>query len=583
MVLVGYANAGKSSLLNLLCGYRALVSNYAGTTVETRSAILKAGQARLEVVDTPGLYSLTALGPEQDVILRVLETAGCILNVVDATDLPRQLGLTIQVLDLGMPVVVAVSQLDRARQQGVRVDPRRLGQLLGVTAVGVVAPRGQGRDELAEALLRANAPPPYVALAGPWEELIRAYSRPGATWPRLAAFQALEQAMPQQVYSARSARAQALAAGATCGRARSQVWAQPELWMRHPLATVGLAAVLLYMATVATSTLLEYTEQAVAALVAPIHRWLLALAAVMGSTGPTAELVARAVPEGLVVPLGTVLPAMLAVYLSMGLVEDSGLLARVSAGLHGPCSWSGIPGPGLIPLVLGTGCRAPAVLATRVLSGYRERLITCALVATVVPCAATSAVVGSLMAVKGASAGPVLGTMVLGGVLLGRTLHTRLPGRPVRLVLELPPLRWPSPRNILHKTVGRLKGFFASVLPLLVACNVLVRLLLASPVLTYLATLDGPAGRWFGLTGPGLAGLTLTVLQRYLAPLVLLSLELTARQATIAAAMICVSFPCLPVTVLCWRELGPAGAAKVYGVAAVLPVVAGVCLHRILP
>jgi ferrous iron transport protein B len=186
-------------------------------------------------------------------------------------------------------------------------------------------------------------------------------------------------------------------------------------------------------------------------------------------------------------------------------------------------------------------------------------------------------------AVKRASAA-VVGVTAAGAALaLARTLEVSLPGPAAALILELPPVRWPRLGNVAQKSRARLRGFFTTVLPALVGCNLAVRLFLQSRYLTALSGLDPLAAAAFGLTGPALAGLLVTVFQRYLAPLVLLSLELTPRQATIAASMVCVSFPCLPVVVLCWRELGGRRCGQLLALATLLPVVTGGCLHRVLP
>jgi ferrous iron transport protein B len=152
IVLVGNPNVGKSSLFSRITGTSVICSNYPGTTVSYCSGKMKFGKAVAEVIDTPGLYSLKPQSPAEKVAVDMLAKGDIIINVVDATNLERNLYLTLEILELGMSTVVALNMADDARHLGVQIDADELERLLGVPVVETVAVSGQGIKELVETL-----------------------------------------------------------------------------------------------------------------------------------------------------------------------------------------------------------------------------------------------------------------------------------------------------------------------------------------------------------------------------------------------------------------------------------------------
>lgn len=155
VAVAGQPNSGKSTLFNMLTGLRQFAANYPGVTVEKRVGRLDYGGHRFMLVDLPGTYSMTSYSLEERLAREFLlnDKPGLILNVVDTSNLERNLVLTFQLLEMGMPLVVALNMMDAAKRGGIKIDVERLAKKLGVRAVPTVAKKGEGRLELCEALL----------------------------------------------------------------------------------------------------------------------------------------------------------------------------------------------------------------------------------------------------------------------------------------------------------------------------------------------------------------------------------------------------------------------------------------------
>ncbi|HBQ25821.1 MAG TPA: hypothetical protein DD791_05460, partial [Syntrophomonas sp.] len=288
------------------------------------------------------------------------------------------------------------------------------------------------------------------------------------------------------------------------------------------------------------------------------------------------------IPEGLIVPFTIVMPAMLMVSIIMALLEDSGLLPRYSVAFARVGSLVGISGEAVIPLSLGFGCRTPAVVASRMITRERERFIVITILSIVIPCAATLGILTSVIATFHVSPAIIVATMLITLVVLGLILNHLLPQEKL-FVCELPPLRIPTWGNLLNKVKIRFTGFFTEVLPLLLVMSIAVRALLESGVLEHLYALEGISRTLFGIPAEALVAVLVTIFQRYLAPLILLHMTLTPREATIAIAMISLSLPCLPAAVMIIREIGARGLLKILGMGFLTSFIVGIGLNMVLP
>ena len=492
VALVGQPNAGKSTLFNALVGYRAVASNFPGTTVEALRGQASVGGQRVEVVDLPGTYSLFGADPAERVTRDFLlsDEVDAVVHVVDASALLRSLELTLELAELGLPVVLCLNMVDEAEHKGITIDRERLGELLGVPVVATVASRGQGLPELLAAIpwARPVRRPPcapdveraLARLSGALPSTHRAAQVLAGEIPPPPELRPLAEEVRRELVAARGedpavvladAR-HALAvrlfeAVAAVGKPRVGWRERADDVLMHPVLGYPLLALVL----LALFGTVFWVGGFLEGLLSPgIDALSEQLAAALGP-GPLASLLVGAW-DGLGAGIAIVLPYLVPFLLLLAFLEDVGYMPRVGFLLDGLMHKLGLHGKSVIPFLLGYGCTVPAVLATRILEERRDRLVTAAL-AVMVPCAGRTIVI---MGLVGRFVGPFAALLLyLGNVaviaVVGWALTRLLPGEGPGLILEIPPYRWPRGRNLLGKTWLRLKGFVLLAWPLLAASS----------------------------------------------------------------------------------------------------------------
>lgn len=479
ITVVGNPNVGKSSIFNALTGLRVKVANYPGVTVDAMEGQVRLPAGHARMVDLPGTYSLLPTSADEAIVERVLlghgegaEAPDAILVVLEATNLRRNLFVLSEVFDLGRPVVVALNMVDEARRAGIDIPSRRLAELTGAEVVETVATTGEGLDALRAALERASAagaPARRVwRFADPALEA-RVEQTPGDTaWDRLAALRRDDAGFRQAEVAARWAWINdALGAGATTGQARART-DRIDAWLLHPVF-----GPLFFVATMAVvfQSVFWWAEPLMASIEGA-QAWLQDLAGAH-LAGPLGELGASLVRDGIVAGVGSVvvfLPQILILFFFLGLLEDTGYMARAAFIVDRPLKALGLSGRSFIPLLSAFACAIPGVLATRTIASRRERLLAIFL-APLMTCSARLPVYALLIAafvpettVLGFVR--VQGLLLLGLYLLGMAaaatlalvISRRAPsrGRELPMVVELPPYRRPSLRGVLMKL--RLRG-----------------------------------------------------------------------------------------------------------------------------
>jgi ferrous iron transport protein B len=512
-LLVGAPNVGKSALFGRLTGAYATVSNYPGTSVEIARGTARLNGRAAAVQDAPGMYGLLAVTEEERVARRAaLEATGTIIHVVDASHLERSLPLTMQLLSLGRPVVLACNLMDEARARGGAPDVTALADRLGVPVVATVATTGEGVEALARAAFDApvagdgwGLPQPLagavaplaaaglrsveaeLALAGDPELADAVAAREPDAWVAATAVRDAQwgdaAGFAVAVATARRRAAQALLDG-VLPRAADTVAARSraiDRWLLSPWTGLPLVALVLYfgfykfVGGVGAGTLVDWIEATVfeAWLGPPVQRaadlvlpwaWLRDLV-----TGPYGLFTL-----GVRYAVAIVLPIVGAFFLVFALLEDSGYLPRLALLLDRGLKRLGLSGRAVIPLVLGFGCTTMATLVTRTLETRRERVIATLLLALAIPCSAQLGVVLGILSVSPFAIG--VWALVMLGVFLvvGWVAAQLLPGTAPSFYLELPPLRWPQPRNVLLKTGTRMRWYFAEIFPLFLLASVLL-------------------------------------------------------------------------------------------------------------
>jgi len=542
VLLVGNANAGKTTVFNALTGARAHVTNYPGVTV-TRSSrrLTMSDGATIELVDLPGTYSLTAQAPDEQVAVDTVhgrhgERPDAVIVVVDAGALERGLYVTLQIIETGIPVVVALNMLDEAASAGIEFDSSRLSDWLGATVVSTVASKGQGIDKLREALSAVVKREPKTdalwpgfpesvetdvavvekALAETAFAKTAAARRSWAVWSLLSLEDgdATESGLPDSVLAAvETVRTDASNANRSLDQeivgaryrwietvvedARTVVGADTRAWTDRldGILTHRVWGMLVFAAVMAFlfEALFTWSEPLIGAIEGLTASLQNAVTAVL-PPGPVRELMVNGVIAG----VGNVVvfvPQIAMLFLFIAALEDVGYLARVAFVIDRLMGRVGLHGRAFVPMLSGFACAIPAVMATRTIESRRDRLITM-LTLPMVSCSARLPVYALVTAVIFASDQRVLGVLSVGAVVLFSmyalsvvaTLgaaavlrRTVLRGPRLPLVLELPPYRVPVLRNVLLATWQRVKKFLVDAGTIILTMTIILWALLSFP------------------------------------------------------------------------------------------------------
>jgi ferrous iron transport protein B len=451
VAIIGNPNTGKTTLFNALTGLRQRVGNFAGVTVERVEGAFKLGDGRrVTILDLPGSYSLTAGSPDEQIALEVLLKRDAthwdpdvVLVVVDAAHLDRNLFLASQVCELGLPVVIALNQIDVAESQGIRIDIPELIHELGVPVIPTVASRGEGLDPLRHALFTAAALP--------------------APTPRFAIDASAASSLARHQWIGE-------VVARTVVRRERQLGTSSDRIDAIALHRVG--GPLLFL------VIMALVFQAVFSWAAPlqdgIEALVLAVGARVGAMLPDGDL-RSLVTDGVFAGVGSVLvflPQIAILFGFIGILEQSGYMARAAFLMDGLMRRVGLHGKSFIPMLSGYACAVPGIMATRTIEDPKDRLATI-MVVPLMSCSARLPVytllIGTFIPALPLLPGLDLqGATMLAMYLLGtvtalaiaaifRKTLLRGPVRP--MILELPPYRWPAPRSLYVSVWQRCQVF----------------------------------------------------------------------------------------------------------------------------
>ncbi len=645
MALVGNPNVGKSTLFNQVTGSDVSTAHYPGTTREATSGATKVGSRTARIVDLPGSYSLFGVDESASAARAALfeERPSAVIAVVDETNLSRNLYLVLQLLDLGVPTVVALNLHDEAARTGISTDVAALVEALRVPVVPMVAQHGIGVAEAVELALgvaesaEAPAPPGYSqsfeALLEPVIESCRAVEdRPFGLTPRGLALLLLEGDLEIEAALGRSPAGAAAAGvarrvrdglsglegGAIAIAARERyaeagVIAERVQGRREPrrphedawsLATSRVGGVAILVTVLATVFgLLFVVGERLAAGFSVI--WSVVVGAPAASAigrylgdGVAAHAATWAV-AGVEASLAIGIPYILTFYVLLAVLEDSGYLNAVAFLMDRTMHRFGLHGLAIVPLVAAAGCNVPAVLAATSLPTKRERTIASALV-VLVPCSARTAVVlGSVGAYVGAlPAVTVLAVNLMLIVGAGLLLHRMMPGGSTGLVMEVFSFRRPRLKGVLRKAWVQFREFLFIALPVVVAGSVVLGVLYEGGLLWRLTgVLDPVITGWLML--PSVTGLTLVLglLRKELALQLLMTLAvivygaavtevttfMSSTQVFVYALVNTVAIPCVSTLAVLGRRLGWWQAAAIAAATVLLALGLGGAFARVLP
>ncbi|MCW4054021.1 MAG: ferrous iron transport protein B [Candidatus Bathyarchaeota archaeon] len=607
IALAGNANVGKSVIFNHLTELHQHIGNWPGKTVEKAEGTLHFKGYTIDIVDLPGIYSLSTYSLEELVSRKYIavERPDIVINVVDASVLERNLFFTLQLMELETPMVVALNQMDIAKSKGVQVDTIKLEKLLGVPVMPTVAIKGVGMAKLLEKAIetveKKTAKKSKVTYGEEVEEkigkLIEKMKRVQLVYPpRYVAIKLLEgdeeiereiQRIDPHIVSTAKKLADEIervhghccstvitseryeAAGCITRAAQKLVSPMKPTkveWL-HNFTTHRVTGYLtlifsLLLIFYSIFTFGDYTS----GLLSDLLYGLEPLFTSAFGTGIFGNLIWGGVMEGLIAGITIVLPYIIPFYIILYFLENSGYLSRIAFLMDNVMHKIGLHGKAFIPMILGFGCNVPACLGCKIMETRRERLLA-AFVTTLVPCAATTVIilglVGEFLGIHWALALYILDLAII--FTLGRLAFRVVPGEPTALIMEMHDYRWPHMKTILKQTWFRIAEFIKIAFPLIIFGSLLLKLAEVSGVLEIIASLLSPITiAWLGL--PAITGITLIfgVLRKELSLVMLaallgttnFALVLTPVQMIVFTIVAMLYIPCIATIAALVRDFG---------------------------
>ena len=569
IVLMGNPNIGKSAVFSRLTGARVIVSNYPGSTVDFAEGRLVVGDTAAKLIDPPGTYNLHAANKAEEVAALMLESADLIINVLDATNLERNLFLTLELLELGKPLIVALNMWDEAKHLGITINVDMLQDLLGVPVVPTVALTGEGIKELAARLPTPGTPKPceHVGDEDKWKEIGRIVGS--------------VQTMRHRHHSIRDRLADATITPIT-GLPVAALILASSFWI---VRNIG-EGLINYVLDPLFNLYLPLATRISKALGEGFVHDVLIGQLVNDKIDPVQSL--GLLTTAFYVPFVMVLPYIMAFYLILCLLEDTGYLPRLATLMDNLFHKLGMHGHGIVPLCLALGCNVAGVLAARTLETRKQRFICTTLISISVPCAAQSAMILRLLGDHDiAYTLVVFSSLFMLYIAAGLILSRVVKGSSPEIFLEIPPYRLPSAKVVLKKTSMRVRWFLLDAIPWLFAGVLAINILFVTGILEWLGEISSPlVVGWLGLPKEASTALLAGFLRKDLAVGMLLPLEakvgMTAAQLTVAATVLTVYFPCAATFAVLLKELRPKDMLKATGIMVIASLAVGGLLRLAL-
>jgi len=535
ILLMGNPNVGKSVVFSRLTGVRVISSNYPGTTVNYTSGFMKIDGRQVEIIDVPGTYTLEPTCEAERIASEMLKTGDIVINVVDSTNLERNLYLTLQLMEKEIPMIIALNMWDDTKHRGISINLEKLNEILGIPVIPTSGLTGQGIKDLVTGISKAVSPSSTVrnrderwSFVGYITNQVQQRSHRHHRW-----FERLEDASVK------------------------------------PVSGIFMAAAVLSGSFIVIRFLGEFL---INYLFDPIFNFLwlpilMKLSTFMGESGLLHDVIVGRLfngeihfiesfgllSSGLYVPFGMVLPYIISFYLILGILEDVGYLPRLAVLLDTTMHKIGLHGFAIIPTLLGFGCNVPAVMATRVLESKRERFIAATLVCIAIPCASAQAMIFGLVGKYGGQyVAFVYITLFLVWIILGVFLNRLLKGFSPELLIEIPPYRVPPWGTIIQKLWGRTRGFLIEAVPMILAAVLVINILFVFGIFDDIAGFTAPVIKGvLGLPEESVTAIIIGLLRKDAALGMLALSPMTAKQMVVGSVVLTMSFPALPLLLSC--------------------------------
>ncbi len=606
IALAGNANVGKSVIFNYLTGLHQHIGNWPGKTVERAEGTLRFKDYTIDIIDLPGIYSLSTFSLEELVSREYIavKRPDLVINIVDASVLERNLFFTLQLMELEAPMIIALNQIDMAEKKGIKIDHKKLQKLLGIPVIPTVATEGTGIYQLLEKAIgvieKGGINSPKIKYGREIEERIRKIARLvekvsfryPARWVAIKLLEGDEQveeevrkinpailstaeklkkeineihghSCPTVITSERYDRAGCIAREvqeisppiSPPFRERLHTLTTHKIW-GYPIMIISVLAMFYSIFTFG-----DYTSGLLSDF---FYGWQSIVESVLG-----VEIIGQLVwgaMEGIIAGVTVALPYIVPFYFILYLLEDSGYLSRIAFLMDNVMHKIGLHGKAFIPVMLGYGCNVPACLGCRILETKRERLLA-GFVVTLVPCAAQTAIilglVGVFLGIQWALALYIINLLVI--LILGRAAFSVLPGEPTALIMEMNDYRVPHLKTVVKQTWFRLKEFIKIAFPLIIVGSLVLKLMGILNLLNPVADVISPVTvTWLGL--PVITGIALIfgILRKELTLIMLAALlssmgglqVLTPVQMIVFTLVTMFYIPCIATIAALVREFG---------------------------
>lgn len=633
IALAGNANVGKSVIFNQLTGLHQHIGNWPGKTVEKAEGTLHFKGYTVDIIDLPGIYSLSTFSLEELISREYIanEKPDVVINVVDASVLERNLFFTLQLMELEVPLIIALNQMDLAEKRGIKIDYKRLEEILGVPVVPTIAIRGKGIHELlskvVEGFEKGFRKPALIRYGDEVESRIRRLEeilggvdlKYSLRWIAIKLLEGDEEVIKE----VRRVKPEALALAEEIAKEIEEIHGHPcptvvtseryeiagriarEVQQILPTVKLPLSDRIDYstthkiygyiiMAGIVLAifyTIFGFGNFLSRVLTDIFHGYEISFEMIFGS-GLLKGLVWGGLIDGIIATITIALPYIAPFYLILYLLEDSGYLARMAFLADTFMHKIGLHGKAFIPLMLGYGCNVPACLGCRIMETERERLIA-GFVVTLIPCAARSVVilglVGRYLGIERALYLYAIDLAII--FLLGRIAFKVLPGEAMALIMEIPEYRPPHLKTVIRQTWSRLEEFLKIAFPVIVVSGLVIKAMDLSGILLPLSRMMSPITvDWLGL--PEITGILLIfgVLRKELTLVLLTALlgteniheYLTPLQMFTLSLVVMLYVPCVATIAAHIKEFGWRRAAIIAVAEVFFAILLGGLAYRVL-
>lgn len=632
--LIGNPNVGKSAIFGLLTGRYVMVSNYPGTTVEVTRGELEIHREKYLVVDTPGVNSLVPMSEDEKVTRDILldEKPGAVIQVVDAKNTKRALFLTLQLIEMGVPLVIDLNMKDEASNRGIEINDARLGDIFGVDVISTIAVRKKGISTLKKTVLH----PKVSGYSFSYDSIIEEYipkmehllpesniSKRSIAVMILSGDKTLKNWLLENVPAEKITEMESLRdkAAENYSMQLSYIISQQRLKTvegiaeevltkegpekkgisrffgeitTHPVWGMPFLIFVIYImyefvGRLGAGVLVDYFEDIVFGKY--LNPWAVKIVMSLIPIQFLQELLIG--PYGIITmaltyAIAIILPITATFFIAFSIMEDSGYLPRLAAMLNRIFQTMGLNGKAVLPMVLGLGCDTMATLTTRILDTKKERIIVTLLLALGVPCSAQLGVVLGMFGKQPVEALLVwIFMLIIVMLFVGFIAAKIIPGQRTDFILELPPIRLPQFSNVLIKTVSRIEWYLKEAVPLFILGTIILFTAEKLKIIPFLQDAASPIiVDILGLPAKATESFIMGFLRRDYGAAGLFALQeqglLNTEQVVVSLVTITLFIPCIANLFMIIKERGAKSALAITGFVFPFAILVGGLLHRFL-